>query len=64
MKNEFGHWMNVYTTKGGKWFSIDKGFLETLTVGTMRESFPDMCDMNIWTRMGAKTWADKSFTQN
>jgi hypothetical protein len=64
MKNEFGHWMNVYTTKGGKWFSIDKGFLETLTVGTMRESFPDMCDMNIWTRMGAKTWADKAFTQN
>ena len=64
MKNEFGHWMNVYTTKGGKWFSIDKGFLETLTVGTMRESFPDMCDMNIWTRMGAKTWADKAFIQN
>jgi hypothetical protein len=64
MKNEFGHWMNVYTTKGGKWFSIDKAFLETLTVGTMRESFPDMCDMNIWTRMGAKTWADKAFSQN
>ena len=64
MKNEFGHWMNVYTTKGGKWYSIDKGFLDVLTVGTMRESFPDMCDMNIWTRMGAKTWADKAFTQN
>ena len=64
MKNEFGHWMNVYTTKGGKWHSIDKGFLDVLTVGTMRESFPDMCDMNIWTRMGAKTWADKAFTQN
>jgi hypothetical protein len=64
VKNEFGSWMNVYTTKGGKWYSIDKGFLETLTVGTMRESFPDMCDMNIWNRMGAKTWADKAFTQN
>ena len=64
MKNEFGHWMNVYTTKGGKWHSIDKGFLDVLTVGTMRESFPDICDMNIWTRMGAKTWADKAFTQN
>jgi hypothetical protein len=57
-------WLNVYTTKGGKWFSIDKGFLEVLTVGTMRESFPDMCDMNIWNRFGAKTWADKAFTQN
>jgi hypothetical protein len=57
-------WLNVYTTKGGKWYSIDKGFLEVLTVGTMRESFPDMCDMNIWSRFGAKTWADKAFSQN
>jgi hypothetical protein len=64
MKNEFGHWMNVYTTKGGKWYSIDKGFLEVMTVGTMRQSFPDMCDMEIWNRFGAKTWADKAFTQN
>ena len=64
MKNEFGHWMNVYTTKGGKWYSIDKGFLEVMTVGTMRQSFPDMCDMSIWSKFGAKTWADKAFTQN
>ena len=64
MKNEFGQWMNVYTTKGGKWYSIDKGFLDVLTVGTMRQSFPDMCDMDIWNRFGAKTWADKAFTQN
>ena len=64
MKNEFGHWMNVYTTKGSKWYSIDKGFLDVMTVGTMRQSFPDMCDMEIWNRFGAKTWADKAFTQN
>lgn len=64
VKNEFGHWLNVYTTKGGKWYSIDKGFLDVLTVGTMRESFPDMCDMTIWNLFGAKTWADKAFTQN
>jgi len=57
-------WHNVYTTKGGKWFSIDKGFLEVMTVGDMRQSFPDMCDMNIWGRFGAKTWADKAFSQN
>lgn len=57
-------WLNVYTTKGGKWCSIDKGFLDVITVGTMRQSFPDMCDMNIWTRFGAKTWADKAFAQN
>jgi hypothetical protein len=64
VKNEYGQWMNVYTIKGGKWYSIDKGFLDVLTVGTMRESFPDMCDMELWGRMGAKTWADKAFTQN
>lgn len=64
VKNEYGQWMNVYTTKGGKWYSIDKGFLDVITVGTMRESFPEMCDMDIWNRMGAKTWADKSFKQN
>ena len=64
VKNEYGQWMNVFTTKGNKWHGIDKGFLESLTVGTMRESFPEMCDMMIWERMGAKTWADKAFTQN
>jgi hypothetical protein len=64
VKSESGLWLNVYTTKGGKWYSIDKVFLEVMTVGTMRQSFPDMCDMSIWNRFGAKTWADKAFTQN
>jgi len=64
IKNEHGHWMNVYTTKGNKWYSIDRGFLEVLTVGTMRESFPDMCDMELWKLVGTKTWADKAFVQN
>ena len=57
-------WFNVLTTKGGKWYSIDKGFLDVLTVGDMRSSFPDMCDMELWGRLGAKTWADKAFVQN
>ncbi len=57
-------WLNVLTIKGNKWHGIDKGFLEVLTVGDMRQSFPDMCDMNLWGRMGAKTWADKAYTQN
>ena len=64
VKNEHGYWMNVYTTKGGKWYSIDLGFLKVITVGTMRESFPDMCDMNLWSFVGAKTWADKAFAKN
>jgi hypothetical protein len=57
-------WFNVFTTKGGKWYSIDRGFLEVLTVGNMRSSFPDMCDMKLWELVGTKTWADKAFVQN
>ena len=58
------YWFNILTTKGGKWHGIDKGFLEVMTVGDMRSSHPKMCDMNIWDSFGAKTWADKAFTQN
>ena len=57
-------WFNVLTTKGGKWHSIDLGFLQVLTVGNMRTSFPDMCDMKLWELVGTKTWADKAFVQN
>ena len=64
VKNEYNLWMNVFTTKGNKWHGIDKAFLEVLTVGDMRQSFPDMCDMNLWKKMGATTWADKAFTKN
>ena len=64
VKSEDGNWFDVYTTKGGKWHSIDKGFLDVLTVGDMRSSFPDMCDHEIWSVFGAKTWADKAFTPN
>jgi hypothetical protein len=58
------YWHNVFTTKGGKWYGIDKGFLDVMTVGDMRSSHPKMCDMKIWELFGAKTWADKAFTQN
>ena len=58
------NWMNVYTTKGGKWYSIDLGFLKVMTVGTMRQSFPDMCDMSLWELVGAQTWADFAFKSN
>jgi hypothetical protein len=57
-------WFNVFTTKGGKWYSIDRGFLEVITVGNMRTSFPDMCDMKLWELVNTKTWADKAFIQN
>jgi hypothetical protein len=61
-ENGAKNWMNVFTTKGGKWYSIDLGFLQGMTVATMRQSFPDMCDMKLWEMVGAKTWADKAFT--
>ena len=64
VKNEYGHWANVFTTKGNKWHGIDKGFLDVLTVGDMRTSHPTMCDMKIWEFFGAKTWACKAFTMN
>ena len=64
VKNEYGHWMDVFTTKGNKWYGIDKGFLEVLTVGDMRCSHPTMCDHKIWDFFGAKTWACKAFTMN
>lgn len=57
-------WFNVFTTKSGKWYSIDLSFLQVLTVGTMRQSFPDMCDMKLWELVGTKTWADKAFSKN
>jgi hypothetical protein len=57
-------WFNVLTTKSGKWYSIDLGFLSAITVGTMRESFPDMCDMKLWDLVNAKTWADYAFVNN
>jgi hypothetical protein len=64
VKNEHGNWMDVLTTKGTCWLSIDKGFLDVLTVGDIRSSHPDMADIRIWNFVGAKTWADKSYTQN
>jgi len=56
-------WHDVYTIKGGIWNSIDRGLLEVLTVGAMRQSFPKMCDMKLWEYVGAKTWADKAFVK-
>ena len=64
VKTEHGNWMNVLTTKGTCWLSIDKAFLEVLTVGDIRCGHPDMADDNIWRRFGAETWADKAYTQN
>jgi hypothetical protein len=58
--NDHGDWMNVFTTKSGKWHSIDKAFLDVLTVGDIRSSFPEMGNIIIFPST-SKTWADKAF---
>ena len=58
------YWFSVLTTKGGKWYSIDKGILEVLTVGDMHGAFPKMVDWNIWKRMNTKFHSCKSFVMN
>ena len=64
VKNEHGTWRNVFTTKAGKWHSIDKAFLEILTVANIHSSFPDMADYKLWESINATSWADKAFVQN
>lgn len=59
-----GNWFSVLTTKGGKWYSIDKVLLETLTVGDMHGSFPKMIDWSIWKAMNTKFHSCKSFVMN
>ena len=55
------YWFHILTTKGGKWYSIDKNLLESLTVGDMHGAFPKMVDWNIWKRVNAKFHSCKSF---
>ena len=58
------YWFNVLTTKGGKWYSIEKNLLENLEVGDMHRAFPKMVDWNIWKAMNTKFHSCKSFVLN
>ena len=58
------YWFHVLTTKGGKWHSIDKNLLESLTVGDMHGAFPKMIDWNIWKAMNTKWHSCKAFVYN
>ena len=58
------YWFHILTTKGGKWCSIDKNLLESLTVGDMHGAFPKMIDWNIWKKMNTKFHSCKSFVNN
>jgi hypothetical protein len=58
------YWFHILTTKGGKWYSIDKNLLESLTVGDMHGAFSKMIDWNIWKAMNTKFHSCKSFVIN
>ena len=58
------YWFHILTTKGGKWNSIEKNLLESLTVGDMHGAFPKMIDWNIWKKMNTKFHSCKSFINN
>lgn len=64
LDNGTSHWFHVLTTKGGKWYSIDKSILEKLTVGDMHQSFSKMVDWNLWKQLNTKTWASMAFMMN
>ena len=57
-------WFNILTTKGGKWYSIEKNLLENLEVGDMHRAFPKMIDWNIWKFNNTKFHSCKSFVMN
>lgn len=58
------YWFHILTTKGGKWNSIEKNLLESLTVGDMHGAFPKMIDWNIWKAMNTKFHSCKAFVNN
>ena len=58
------YWFNILTTKGGKWYSIEKNLLENLEVGDMHRAFPKMIDWNIWKFNNTKFHSCKSFVLN
>tara|TARA_R110000868_G_scaffold121136_1_gene321481 strand:- start:65 stop:505 length:441 start_codon:yes stop_codon:yes gene_type:complete len=57
-------WWHILTTKGGKWHSIEKSLLESLSVGDMHNAFPKMIDWKIWKAMNTKFHSCKSFVLN
>ena len=62
--NYKGLWVNVLTTKGKKFYSIDKHFLLNLTVGNMHNAWKKMVDYDLWKKMGTKTHADYPYKMN
>jgi predicted small integral membrane protein len=58
------HWFNVLTTKGGKFHSIDKAFLNHLKVTHMHNAWKKMVDYDLWKNMNTKTHASYAYKIN
>jgi len=59
-----GIWLNVLTFKGGRFDSVDKSILESLTVGVIHEAFPKNVDYNLWKLTNAKSHASTAYKFN
>lgn len=62
--NGKGLWLNVLTFKGGRFDSVDKSILESLTVGNMWNAFPKMVDFKLWELTNAKSHASTAYKFN
>ena len=57
-------WMNVLTTKGGKFHSIDLTFLMNLKVSNMHNAWKKMVDYKLWKRMNSSSHASFAYKMN
>jgi len=59
-----GIWLNVLTTKGKRFYSIEKSFLLNLKVGNIHNAWKKMVDYDLWKRMESKSHADYAYKMN
>ena len=58
------HWFNVLTTKGGRFLSIDKAFLNNLKVTHMHNAWKKMVDFSLWKQVGAENHSHFAYKPN
>jgi hypothetical protein len=63
-ENGKGNWIGVLSTKGKKFYSVDKSILECLTVGHMYHCWKKMVDYDLWKRMNTKSHASLAYVYN
>lgn len=63
-ENGKGLWINVLTFKGGRFDSVDKSILESLTVGVIYEAFSKNVDYNLWKLTNTESHASTPYKFN